>query len=107
MYPRRDEMKNQVMRLAAAAVLVVTVGACQAASLGAPPVGIKTAPAVAQACMDALMTGVLAVNNQSGLGVTGADGEVMAVEWPFGYTARTELGKTVLVDETGKVVAKV
>ena len=76
-------------------------------SFGQPPFRTyphahKAAPAVAQACMDALLTGTLALSNQSGLGVTGADGEAMAVEWPFGYTARNQLGTTVLVDETGQ-----
>ena len=100
-------MQNHIARLVAASLLVVAVGACQTASVGAVPVNIKTAPAVAQACMDALAGGKLAVNNESGLGITSADGEAMPVEWPFGYTARNELGTTVLVDDKGQVVAKV
>ncbi len=56
--------------------------------------------------MDALMTGTLARHPQSGLGITGTDGQSMAVEWPFRYSARLETGRIVLVDETGKVVAR-
>jgi hypothetical protein len=67
---------------------------------------IKVAPAASQACMDALLGGVLAVNNQSGLGVD-TDGEKMPVEWPFGYSARMESGRIALLDEAGKVVARV
>ena len=123
-------MKNQVTRLIAASMLMGTLAACNAGSGGSPtstpgatgsptasPVVGNTAPAGAQvlikvpaaepqACMDALLSGTLAVNNQTGLGVENG-GEKMAVEWPFGYTARMELGVIVLVDETGKSVAKV
>lgn len=100
-------MKNRILRIAAGSVLVIALAACQGGSIGGAAVSIKTAPAVAQACMDALAGGRLAVNNQSGLGITSADGQALAVEWPFGYTARTELGTTVLVDEAGRVVARV
>lgn len=100
------------MRLVAASLLAGAVVACQ--SGGGPvtgpvtaPVAIKTAPVIAQACMDALLGGRLVVNNQSGLGVASADGQVTAVEWPFGYTARSSLGTIELVNETGLVVARV
>jgi hypothetical protein len=128
-----NAMKHNALRLAAASLLVVTAGACSSAgpggSPGAAPTGTpvaaptaspavgNTAPAGAQvlikvpavepqACMDALLSGTLAVNNQTGLGVENG-GEKMAVEWPFGYSARMELGVVALVDETGKTVAKV
>lgn len=101
-------MRNLLRRLVAASLLVATVGACgTTVPVGGGPVTIKTAPRVADACMDALLGGTLAINNQSGLGVTSPGGETMAVEWPFGYTARNEGGRAVLLDETGKVVAKV
>jgi hypothetical protein len=74
---------------------------------GCSSMQLRTAPVPAQACMDALLGGTLMTNDRSGLGVTSTDGTSTAVEWPFGYAARTELGGTVLVDETGKVVAKV
>jgi hypothetical protein len=56
--------------------------------------------------MDALLGGTLTQNPQSGLGVTSADRQSMPVEWPFGYSARSELGRLALVDETGQVVAR-
>lgn len=56
--------------------------------------------------MDALLGGKLVRNAASGLGVTSADGQAMAVEWPFRYSARKEAGKVALFDETGKVIAR-
>ena len=55
--------------------------------------------------MDALMTGRLTQNPQSGLGITNSDGQATPVEWPVGYTARDDVGRLALVDETGRVVA--
>ena len=72
----------------------------------APSTNLKAAAAEPQACMDALLGGKLTRHAETGLGVTSADGTSTAVEWPFGYTARNELGKLVLLDETGKVVAR-
>jgi hypothetical protein len=102
-------VKNRLISLIAASVLAVAVAACQSGSvpIGGGAVAIRTAPAVAQACMDALAGGTLAPNNESGLGITSADGDAMAVEWPFGYTARNNLGRIELLDETGTVVARV
>jgi hypothetical protein len=102
-------VKNRLISLIAASVLAVAVAACQSGSvpIGGGAVAIRTAPAVAQACMDALAGGTLAANNESGLGITSADGDAMAVEWPFGYTARNNLGRIELLDETGTVVARV
>ena len=102
-------MKHKLMTLVAATMLAAVVAACQSGSvpIGGGAVAIRTAPAVAQACMDALAGGTLAANNASGLGINSAGGEQMAVEWPFGYAARNNLGAIELLDETGKVVAKV
>jgi hypothetical protein len=102
-------VNQKIMSLVAATVLAVALAACQSGSvpIGGGAVAIKTAPEVAQACMDALAGGTLAASNASGLGITSADGDQMAVEWPFGYTARNNLGVIELLDETGKVVAKV
>lgn len=72
----------------------------------APSTNLKAAAAEPQACMDALLGGKLTRHAETGLGVTSADGTSTAVEWPFGYTARNELGKLVLLDKTGKVVAR-
>ena len=56
--------------------------------------------------MDALIGGTLAKNAASGLGIRSADGQSSAVEWPFRYSAGNELGRLVLLDETGKAVAR-
>jgi hypothetical protein len=99
---------RSVLHIVASTFLAAAVAACQSGSvpIGGGAVAIRTAPEVAQACMDALAGGILAANNASGLGINSADGDEMAVEWPFGYTARNNLGTIELLDETGKVVAK-
>ncbi len=71
-----------------------------------PAIVITTARVANAICMDALMTGRLARDARTGLGVTAGDGQQTAVEWPFGYSARNEGGRLALVDETGKVVAR-
>ena len=53
-----------------------------------------------------LMGGKLAKHPQSGLGISSADGSQSPVEWPFRYSARVEFGRVILLDETGKVVAR-
>ena len=52
------------------------------------------------------MGGKLAKHPQSGLGISSADGSQSPVEWPFRYSARVEFGRVILLDETGKVVAR-
>ena len=111
-------------RLAALALLAVAAVATTACSAGpaatttpsattpsavpsaAPAIAITTARVANAICMDALMTGKLARDARTGLGVTGADGQQMAVEWPFGYSARNDGGRLALVDETGEIVAR-
>jgi hypothetical protein len=85
------------------ALVIAVVAAC---SIIAPAsTALRTAPVPATACMDALIGGRLTQHPQSGLGVTSADGQATPVEWPFGYTARNDLERLALVDETGRVVA--
>ena len=67
---------------------------------------LRTATVESEACMMALMSGTLARHPETGLGIADPDGTVQPVEWPFGYSARTEVSQTVLLDETGKVVAR-
>jgi hypothetical protein len=55
--------------------------------------------------MDALITGRLARNAGSGLGLISPGAPPVVVEWPFRYSAREEGGRIALVDETGTVVA--
>ena len=67
---------------------------------------LRTAQGPAVECDAALTSGSLERHPTSGLGINSGDGFVLAVVWPFGYTARTNLSTVELVDETGKVVAR-
>ena len=104
----------QIRRLLAGALIVVAVAvaACSPAASATPgalataaQALIRTAAFQPDACMDALLGGTLVKHAQSGLGV-GSEGELTAVEWPFRYSASLEGGRLVLLDETGKVVAR-
>lgn len=90
-------------RILAGVVLVIAIGGCE---LLPSAVVLRTAPAPAQACMDALIVGTLVRHPGSGLGIATPDGQVTAVEWPFGYRARDEGGRIALVDDRGLVVAR-
>jgi hypothetical protein len=95
--------RSRDTKIAAFALVAIALAGC---SILSPATGIRTAPAPAQACLAALLGGTLAEHPQSGLGVTSADGQATAVEWPFGYTARNDMGSLLLVDERGRVVAR-
>lgn len=96
----------------AGSLLAIAIAACSGAAspapspTAAPQVGLKTVAAPPQACMEALIGGMLTKNPVSGLGITSTDGQSTAVEWPFRYGAREVLGRIVLIDETGTVVAR-
>ncbi|HEY8237866.1 MAG TPA: hypothetical protein VIF63_00375 [Candidatus Limnocylindrales bacterium] len=106
-------MQNYVVRLVAASLVVVSVAACSTgaaptatpALTAVPAFAIRAAAAQPQACMDALLGGKLTRNPGSGLGVTNGN-EATVVEWPFRYSAREAEGRVLLIDETGKVVAR-
>ena len=51
------------------------------------------------------MVGSLERHPLSGLGISTAD-SATPVEWPFGYSARVVAASVVLLDGTGKVVAR-
>jgi hypothetical protein len=87
----------------ASVVLLTVIGATLA---GCSPVSIRTPAKDPQACMQALMHGTLAKQTQTGLGIADPDGVVLPVEWPFGFSARIEVSKLVLVDEKRFVVAR-
>lgn len=70
------------------------------------PSQLRTAPAPAAACELALMAGSLERHPQTGLAIAASDVDITPVQWPFGYSARMDLLTMVLVDETGKVVAR-
>lgn len=89
-------------RTVAAVALAFVVGACELVPSG---VVLRTASAPAQACQDALLVGRLVRHPASGLGIASPEGELTAVEWPFGFGTRAEPGRVALVDERGQVVA--
>jgi hypothetical protein len=78
---------------------------------GAPPatVALRTqAPEPAgtpQACMASLVEGSLVRDAPSGVAVRDAQGLVHQVVWPFGYSARDDGGRLVVLDASGSVVA--
>ena len=111
-------------RLLAGTALTLAVAACStggpAATASPSPIATPAASATAaaqafsirtpaippQACMDALMGGKLSRVAATGLGITTTDGQQIAVEWPFRYSAFDVDGRIVLRDETGTVVAR-
>lgn len=83
-------------------MLALAVGGCE---LLPSAVGLRTASVPAEACMDALIVGRLVRHPASGLGIASDDDQPTAVEWPFGYSTGIELGRVVLLDDRGRVVA--
>jgi hypothetical protein len=72
---------------------------------GDPP---PQAPATPAACMAALIDGTLTVDDRGSLGIrpsAPASGNVVRVQWPWGYTARVEPLGIALKDEVGQTVA--
>lgn len=103
-------MNPRLQRLLAGLVLALALVACGAttsAPTAAPAnvFAIRTPAAPPQACMEALMVGSLERHPLSGLGISTAD-RATPVEWPFGYSARVVASSVVLLDGTGKVVAR-
>jgi hypothetical protein len=92
----------QLRFLIAAATVAMLVLGCGNVAV---PVSLRTPAQAPQACMEALMVGTLAKHPQTGLGIAGADGIVMPVEWPFKYSARFDASGIALVNESGDVVA--
>lgn len=57
-------------------------------------------------CMEALGGGILAENPRTGLGWIDGSGDVVDVSWPYGYSAHREGRLAVLVDASGRIVAR-
>jgi hypothetical protein len=78
------------------------------AALAGCAVSLRTAPAPAPGatdeCLLARISGVLAEDADSGLGLLGTTGAVRGVVWPFGFSARRELSGIVLFDRAGRIV---
>jgi hypothetical protein len=112
--PRRPwALPAAVAAMFAVLVLAVTLGP-RLPGIGFVPGGsddssriwLLTADGPSLACRDALGGGRLVADARSGLAVVDEEGEVTVVRWPFGYTARQEVGRIALVDPTGRTVAR-
>ena len=77
-----------------------------AAVLAGCSAGLRTASAQSDACDLALIAGSLERHPETGLGIATSDVEVTPVQWPYGYSAYTEMESIVLIDERGEVVAR-
>ena len=97
------------MRRLSVASLVLsafTAFACGAEPATTPmTITLLTESQPAQACMDALLTGRLVSDVQTGLAVQASTGEKTTVMWPFGYSARYADDRLELLDAGGSVVA--
>lgn len=58
-----------------------------------------------QACPAALIEGTLVREKQSGVALRDPQGLVRQIIWPFGYSARDQGGRLVVLDASGNVVA--
>ncbi len=101
----------RLLPVLALAVLLVAA-ACQAPAPtpGGPSlVAVPTAePAGPNAgCMDALLTGVLAADDEAGVVVEATDGTTILVVWPHGWAAVDQDGMRILLNDRGDPVAQV
>lgn len=89
----------QLSRIASLALTALLLAGCA--------VALRTAPAAADACDDALGSGQLVASAQSGLGLRFAGGEIPDAEvlWPFGYSARRGIAGIELIGHKGEVLA--
>jgi hypothetical protein len=73
------------------------------------PIALRTQapepPGTPQACMAALITGTLVRDVPSGVAIRDTQGLVRQVVWPYGYAARDDGGRLVVLDAAGAVVA--
>ena len=103
------------MRLPPRLALVVVVAAgCQSAASSASSqqpalVAIPTSEPMGEgdACMDALMTGVLAADRDASVVVQAPDGTSIVVVWPHGWAAVDQDGMRILVNDRRDPIARV
>jgi hypothetical protein len=98
----------KTIRTAASAfALGIVMFACSpAATTQIQGVIIRTEPAPANVCMEALITGVLVPHAQWGLALqVPGTGELMLPIFPFRYSAVIDGARIALLDENGLVVA--
>jgi hypothetical protein len=98
--------------LAAAMVLlavVVVVSPSRVLDLSAAasprPIALLTEDRPAEICELVLISGRLARDPGSGLGLLRADSTAIPVRWPFGWSAYEQAGRAVLVNDSGVPVA--
>ena len=105
-YKRQKRMKT-FRATASAFALAVVISACSSAgTTEIQRVLIRTEQAPAEACMEALITGVLVPHAQWGLAMqVPGTGELMQPIFPFRYSAAVDGGRIALLDENGLVVA--
>ncbi|TAK02815.1 MAG: hypothetical protein EPO36_00900 [Chloroflexota bacterium] len=101
-------MQSRVIAAALAAALALGVGACGSEGPTPPQfVQVVTADRPAQACMDALITGVLVPHAAWGIALqTPGTGELNRPIFPFGYSAVVNGDRLALLDEQGRLVAR-
>jgi hypothetical protein len=100
------------MRQLFSAIAVLILSACQTVAPTPPArslVAIPTAepPTGQMACMDALMTGVLAADLEAGIVVEAPDGTSIVVVWPHGWAAVDQDGVRILLNDRGDPIARV
>jgi hypothetical protein len=98
--------------LFALAAIALTMAGCQAIvpTPSAPAlVALPTSEPLGAggACMDALLTGVLAADPQAGIVVDAPDGTSIVVVWPHGWAAMDQDGMRILLNDRGDPVARV
>jgi hypothetical protein len=98
-------------RAALVAVLALGLVACDAYTIGpVPTIELRTAeplgPGSPQACMAALLTGVLVREERSGIGIVSEDGTRWAVIWPPGFVGVTG-DPAFVTNVNGQRIAKV
>ena len=97
---KRGAVVTLLQRVVALAILGVVLAGCSSIQL-------RTATAPVSACDDALGSGRLVANAQTGLAFQAPSGEVLPVLWPYGYSARRGISSGIeLIDEKGKVIAR-
>jgi len=89
---------RRLFSVAAIALLALVVAGCT--------VQLRTDSRPRDACDDALASGRLVTDARSGLALATNGGDVTPILWPFGWSARREMSSVVLLDGTGKVVAR-
>jgi hypothetical protein len=99
-------------QLLTVAILGLVATACSAAAPSESEpvlVAIPTAePQIGQvACMDALMSGRLVANEETGVAVHVTDRTTIVIVWPHGWVAVDYDGARVVVNERGDPVARV